>query len=130
MQDFCKTVGIKYVRVPAYHPQGNSVVERLNGSLKNYLFKMTHERNWSALDLASCAFAYNTSVHSSLKETPHFLLFNADPVIEASILYDRNDRFDNTSKNESAMEMIVNCWCLGKNHRSLVDFGFLFHARK
>ena len=107
MQDYCSKTNIKYVRVPAYHPQGNSVVERLNGSLKSYLYKLTHERGWSALDLASCAFAYNTSIHSSLKETPFFLVFQEEPVIEASILYNRNFDKENQTGNTTAIDLIL-----------------------
>ena len=107
MQDFCKNVSIKYIRIPAYHPQGNGVVERVNASLKTYLYKLAHEKNWTCLDLAACTFAFNTAVHSSLKETPYFMRFKTDPQIEATILYDRNARISVNSQNQIAMEIIV-----------------------
>ncbi|XP_061899667.1 uncharacterized protein LOC133647926 [Entelurus aequoreus] len=65
-------LGIKQRFGRVYNPQGQSVVERVNGVLKNKLLKicMGTGLNWVyALPLA--LMAYRSSAHRDLKITPH-----------------------------------------------------------
>ena len=86
--EFCQKVGIKIISVPAHHPRGNGVCERMNKTIKSYLGKLTQDRLFRASDLSACTFHYNSSVHSSLKESPFFMRFNHDPTVEATLLYE------------------------------------------
>ena len=120
IQSFCQKSSIKYIRIPAYHPQANGVVERLNASLKNYLFRMTHERHWTPLDLQNCSWIYNVSTHSSLRETPYFMQFSRDPRIDALNLYDKNAL--STETNDEAMYFIL------KNYERMNQAQNLLHC--
>ena len=86
--EFCTKVGIDIISIPAHHPRGNGVVERINKTIKSYLNKLTEDRMFRASDLSACCFHYNTSIHNSLKETPFFMKFNQDPTIEATLYYE------------------------------------------
>lgn len=63
-----------------YRPQGQGQVERLN---KTVVVMISHfidnePARWSKL-LKYCIFAYNSSVHSSLGFTPHYLFHGFEP---------------------------------------------------
>jgi transposase InsO family protein len=64
----------------AYYPQGNGVVERCNGSVKDIITKTLQELNsvsWDEVASAS-AFAYNQALHRSTGFSPFFLMFGRD----------------------------------------------------
>ena len=69
-----KILGVKRVKTSAHHPQSNGVVEIFNKTLKQSLriWSKEHQRDWDEL-LAFALFAYNTSFHTLLKETPYYL---------------------------------------------------------
>ena len=102
---FCNKIGIKMISVPAHHPRGNGMIERINKTIKTYLGKLTQGKMFRAVDLSACTFHYNSSVHSSMKETPFFMRFGNDPTLEATLAY--NPDFSQTYDNSAATEMIV-----------------------
>jgi transposase InsO family protein len=72
--------GVKLIKTTAYHPKSNGAVERFNKTLKKMLklwVNMQHT-DWDAL-LPFALFAYNSSVHSTLKETPFYLNYARQP---------------------------------------------------
>jgi transposase InsO family protein len=76
MQQF----GVKHVKTTAYHPKSNGAIERFNKTLKKMLKLWVNRQHtdWDAL-LPFALFAYNSSVHSTLKETPFYLNFARQP---------------------------------------------------
>jgi hypothetical protein len=67
-------LGVKRIRTSAHHPQSNGVVEIFNKTLKTTLKMWVDEnqRDWDEL-LVFALFAYNTSFHSLMHETPFYL---------------------------------------------------------
>ena len=74
--ELCKLVQVEKLHVTASHPEGNGVVERVNGTIVKMLalFVNDHQDNWSEL-LPAVVFAYRTSYHHSIKMTPFEALF-------------------------------------------------------
>ena len=71
---------INKIRTTPYHPMGNGVCERVNGTLIRGLQRMQAanlETDWDLL-LPRVVFAYNTAVHSSTGFTPYRLMFGED----------------------------------------------------
>jgi hypothetical protein len=74
-----KELGIKQKITTSYHPQANGIVESFNSTLKKSLKLWCNERqsDWDLL-LPYALFAYNTSYHSLLQETPYYLNHGRD----------------------------------------------------
>ena len=79
LKETCKTLGIQKTHTTAYHPQGNSLVERGNRTvlqmLRCYVDK-SHE--WEEF-LPLVLYAYRTTKHSSTGITPFELMYGRDP---------------------------------------------------
>lgn len=77
--EVCRVFGTKKVNTSAYHPQTDGLVERFNGTLEAMLSHFVSElqNDWDVA-LPKLLFAYRTSLHSSLHDTPFFLLFGRD----------------------------------------------------
>jgi hypothetical protein len=86
-QDLYKELGIKRIKTTAWHPQSNGLVERFNGTLKVAL-KLWANENQDDWDLLLCyaVFAYNTSYHSLVQETPYFLTHGRDANLHINIM--------------------------------------------
>ena len=71
---------IKHSTTTPYWPQCNSQAEVANKTIQKYLASFVDETtlDWP-LYMAPMAFAYNTSVHRSIKTTPFFLTFGVEP---------------------------------------------------
>jgi transposase InsO family protein len=72
--ELLKILGVKKIKTMAYHPKSNGGVEIVNKTLKKTL-KMwvnEHHNDWDVL-LPYAIFSYNTSVHSTVHETPFYL---------------------------------------------------------
>ena len=69
--ELCKLLEVKKIHTTAHHPEGNGVVERVNGTLVKQLALIINEEqdNWSDL-LPVIIFAYHTSYHRSINRTP------------------------------------------------------------
>ncbi|MBS1650721.1 MAG: DDE-type integrase/transposase/recombinase, partial [Bacteroidetes bacterium] len=91
-----KELGIKRFRTTPHHPQSNGIPERLNGTLKQMLKVWCNEEqnNWDEY-LPYVMFAYNTSYHTLLQETPFFLQHGRDPKLLSDIIVNKsNDIYD------------------------------------
>ena len=73
-------MGTKKVNTSGYHPQTDGLVEKFNSTLVNMLSKVVqkHARDWDR-HLAYLLFAYRSTLQSSTKESPFFLLYGRDP---------------------------------------------------
>ena len=69
-----KLLGIRRVKTTAHHAQSNGVVEIFNKTLKTSLriWANENQKDWDEY-IAFALFAYNTSFHSILRETPYYL---------------------------------------------------------
>jgi hypothetical protein len=65
---------------PAYHPQSNGQVERFMASLRNMIASYLENKHdvWDR-KLSKLAFAYNTTFHSGIQDTPFFFTHGRDP---------------------------------------------------
>lgn len=72
-KSLCEVLGIKLCLSSAYHPQTNGQTERTNQTLEQYLrcFSSFAQDDWTSL-LPLAEFAYNNSIHSSIKKTLFF----------------------------------------------------------
>jgi hypothetical protein len=63
-----------------YRPQANGQIERVFATLRPMLAAITTEdpRKWDQL-LPYVVYAYNTSYHRSIRNTPFYLMFGRDP---------------------------------------------------
>ena len=87
-----KELGIKRHRTTPHHPQSNGLPERFNGTLKQMLKIWCNEEqdNWDEY-LPYAMFAYNTSYHTLLQETPFFLQHGRDPKLLSDIIINKQD---------------------------------------
>ena len=74
--EFIKETGIEMRHSTPYHPQGNSRVERFNGTLKRLIAKACKNRpaDWY-LHVNAALMAYRTSVNEATGYTPFYLLY-------------------------------------------------------
>ena len=75
-EEFVNGAGIEHRRTTPYHPQGNSRIERFNGTIKRLISKACRNkpRDWY-LHVNSALAAYRTSVHEATGYTPFFMLY-------------------------------------------------------
>nr|CDJ83092.1 Integrase domain containing protein [Haemonchus contortus] len=76
----------RYFTTP-YRHEGNGACERVFATfhpmLRTYIAE--NQLDWDRY-VKSCAFMYNTSVHTSTNNTPYFLMFGRDPVFNIDLL--------------------------------------------
>ena len=77
MADFCQASGINRVYSTPYHPQGNSITERLHRTLKSVLASLSKGQPTKWPDyLTQCQQILNAAVHETIGEQPYYLMFN------------------------------------------------------
>ncbi|OWZ07023.1 hypothetical protein PHMEG_00020639 [Phytophthora megakarya] len=91
-RSFYETLGIKKLFGAAYHPQTQGFVERFNGTLIGMLkmFVNDAQTDWD-LYLPRVLFAYRTSYHEALKDSPFFSLYGRDPVLPLDLAFLNTD---------------------------------------
>jgi hypothetical protein len=110
--------GVKQIKTTAYHPKSNGMVERFNRTLKRMLKQWVNDQhtNWDVL-LPFALFAYNTSVHSVLKETPFYLNYARQPRTITDVLTD-NDLIQRKTVHAYAHEVVER---LKTVHEQVID---------
>ncbi|OWY99978.1 hypothetical protein PHMEG_00028930 [Phytophthora megakarya] len=85
---FYQTLGIKKLFGAAYHPQTQGLVERFNGTLLGMLrmFVGETQEDWD-LYLPRVLFAYRTSYHEALGDSPFFSLYGRDPIMPLDLAF-------------------------------------------
>ncbi|KAJ8546682.1 hypothetical protein ON010_g11553 [Phytophthora cinnamomi] len=85
---FYDTLGIRKLFGAAYHPHTQGLVERFNDTLLGMLRLFVNETqiDWD-LYLPRVSFAYRTSCHESLKDSPFFSLYGQDPVLSLDLAF-------------------------------------------
>jgi hypothetical protein len=79
IQTLWAKLGTQTIFSPAYHPSSNGQVERMMRTLRPMVASYCDEEvEWDRW-LRHLRWAYNSAVHQTTKETPHFLLFGRDP---------------------------------------------------
>jgi hypothetical protein len=80
MRALYKHLGIKTGFTTAYHPQGNSKVERKNQEVEQYLCLFCNKRqdNWAS-HLSAAEFALNSRLHSGASQTPFEIIYGYRP---------------------------------------------------
>jgi transposase InsO family protein len=78
-KELCILLGIDHTTSTPYHQQANGQVEKGNHLLADMLSQYVEPegRNWDQW-LQPITFAYNTSVHSTIRDTPFFLNYGRD----------------------------------------------------
>ena len=82
------TLGIDKLAGSAYHPQTQGLVERFNHSLVQMLkvYVNDHQTDWDTY-LPRVLFAYRTSHHETLGDSPYFCLFGRDPTLPLDLAF-------------------------------------------
>ena len=80
MYEVCQLLGVTKINTSAYHPQTDGLVERFNRTLTDMLSKsvVPGTQEWD-VRLPYVLFAYRSTLQSSTRESPFFLLYGRDP---------------------------------------------------
>ena len=87
-------MGATHLKTAPYHPHFNSQAEVTNKTITDYLSKYVNQTtlDWE-LYIAPLMFAYNTSFHRSIQNTPHFSTFGIQARQPAFVQEDLNRKF-------------------------------------
>jgi hypothetical protein len=89
-QGACHQLGIQLQEIPTEHHRANGLVERFNRTLQNALCKVLDETVQMALwdeYVDWVTLAYNTSFHSSIQDTPFFMVYGRHAVLPGDFLW-------------------------------------------
>jgi transposase InsO family protein len=89
-----KKMKILRIRTSPYHPQANGKCERLHRVLNDIIAKRVAENqlDWPQ-HIPAALYAIRTSVHSSSRHTPYFLVYGRDPKLPVDTLFQPKFRY-------------------------------------
>ena len=80
-RELFKACGIKHRIITCYHPQSNSIVEKINSTVLTLLRKYAQDQNKSWVTILKYAtFIYNSTRHQSTQQSPLKLLHGIDTI--------------------------------------------------
>ena len=85
-KDACDQLGIETSYAPTGHHRANGLVERINRTIQNSLCKVldeTVEYDYWEEYITWVTFAYNTSYHEGIQDTPFFMVYGRHAVLPA-----------------------------------------------
>ena len=87
--ELCQVYNIKKSRTTAYHPIGNSCVERFNRTLHDLLRTLEYDqkRRWTSF-IDAAVHNYNITPCKTTGYSPHYLFFGDSPRVPLDNLYD------------------------------------------
>ena len=93
LAEICTFLHIKKSRSSPFHPKGNSVCERLNGTLLSILkpCMLDHPDDWDTL-IPNVLMAYRSIRDSSTGFTPNYLLTGREMRIPAHVIFPAPDK--------------------------------------
>jgi transposase InsO family protein len=96
MKEIYQRLSIDKRQTTAYHPAANGLVERFNSTLLNIvsMFVNSSQKNWDEL-LSFTAFSYNTSRHSTTKQSPFYVLHGRHPNLPIDIIMNQSENVYN-----------------------------------
>ena len=95
---------IRRLRTTAFHPQCDGESERFIQTMKNMISSYINENqtNWDQ-NLMKLAFAYNSSVHASTKQTPFEMTFGQKPRLPCDVAFGPETNIIEYASNENEM---------------------------
>ncbi len=77
LRTWCRENGVRLVHSTPYHPQGNSVSERMHRTMKSVLITLCKGQPaiWPCY-IKKCQKVLNSAMHEATGEQSHFLMFN------------------------------------------------------
>ncbi len=77
LKDWCRENVIKLVHSTPYHPKGNSISERMHGTMKSVLTTLCKGQptRWPKY-IKKCQRILNSAIHEATGEQPYYLMFN------------------------------------------------------
>ena len=89
MCDVYRLLGVHKLNTSAYHPRTDGLVERFNRTLTSMLAKTVEKggKDWD-FRLPFVLFAYRSSLQSSTRESPFYLLYGRDPQLPTDAVSD------------------------------------------
>ncbi|RWS28099.1 pol polyprotein-like protein [Leptotrombidium deliense] len=102
MQEVIKLMHTKHKMTTAFHPQTNGLCERFNGTLATMIshYVDSVHKEWDRV-IHFLVFAYNSSVQSTTKFSPHFLMFGKEPLTPLEVMLDTPSLSNYNSKTYS-----------------------------
>ncbi len=92
LEAICKEYGTTKTNIMAYHPARNELVKRQNRKIMQHLRTLLGDvaaswHEWMPQVIASL----NTSLHKTIGDTPHFIVFGQDKKLPYSVLLKEKD---------------------------------------
>ena len=85
MEELSSKFNIKHKKSSPYHPQTNGLVERFNKTLCESLAKVSEKENQWDKHINEVLFAYRTSQHSVIRQTPFYLMYGREAILPIEV---------------------------------------------
>lgn len=123
IKELTRLMGVDHSFSSPNRHEGNGQVERIFGTLHSLLrsYTSSNQLDWDE-HLNACAFAYNTTTHSTTGETPFMLLFGRDPTFSAELIFQEPERpiYTGTDEmsiyKESLISSLQSAWAIAYDH--------------
>ena len=110
---------VAHIRTSAFHPQSNGRAERFHRymveSLAKLMLKDPDQSSWDKY-VPSLLLAYRTSVHSSSRFTPFFLVYGRDPVLPLDTLLRPHTRYQGDDYVPTMLQRLHRAFVLTKQN--------------